>query len=56
VGAVHVEGILVLARSRSSSGRRLPLPSGREVRYRLDEVHLGPRLAVAAEGAGGNRE
>ena len=42
VGAVHVENILVLARSRSSSGRRLPLPSGREVRYRLDEVHLGP--------------
>ncbi len=51
VGAVHVERILVLARSRSSSDRRLPLPSGREVRYRLDEVHLRP----PSRGGGGGR-
>jgi tRNA(Ile)-lysidine synthase len=56
VGAIHVERILTLARSRSPSGRRLPLPGGREVRYRLDELHLGPRLAVAAGGSGGNGE
>jgi tRNA(Ile)-lysidine synthase len=52
VGAVHVDGILVLARSRSSSGRRLPLPGGREVRYRLDEVHLRPSRRGGGGGSG----
>jgi tRNA(Ile)-lysidine synthase len=52
VGAVHVESILVLARSRSSSGRRLPLPGGREVRYRLDELHL--RSPPRGDGGGGS--
>jgi tRNA(Ile)-lysidine synthase len=52
VGAVHVDGILVLARSRSSSGRRLPLPGGREVRYRLDELHLRPSRRGGGEGSG----
>jgi hypothetical protein len=47
VGAVHVERVLALARSRMASGRRLPLPGGREVRYRLGELWIGPRPAVA---------
>jgi tRNA(Ile)-lysidine synthase len=55
VGAVHVERILALARSEHASGRRLPLPGGREVRYRLGELCIGPRVAVA-EGTGLRRE
>ncbi len=40
VGAVHVEGILRLARAKAPSGRRLPLPGGREVLFTRDEVRL----------------
>jgi tRNA(Ile)-lysidine synthase len=56
VGAIHVERVLALACSAAPSGRHLPLPGGREVRYRHDEVRLGPRLPVAAEGAMLGRE
>jgi tRNA(Ile)-lysidine synthase len=54
VKAAHVEGILALAGSRGSPSRRLPLPGGREVRYRLGELHLRhpPRLG----GGGCGRE
>jgi tRNA(Ile)-lysidine synthase len=55
VRAVHVERILALARSKDSVRRRLPLPGGREVRYRQGELCLGPRAAVA-EGAALGRE
>jgi tRNA(Ile)-lysidine synthase len=51
VRAVHVDRILALARSRGSAGRRLPLPGGREVRYRQGQLCLGPRLTVAGEAA-----
>jgi tRNA(Ile)-lysidine synthase len=47
VGAVHVERILALAHSKTASGRRLPLPGRREVRYRLGELWIGPRSALA---------
>lgn len=47
VRAVHVERILALARSKDPAGRRLPLPGGREVRYRQGELCLGPRMTVA---------
>ena len=50
IGAVHVERILALARASAPSGRRLPLPGGREVRYRQGELRLGPRSHVAEEG------
>ena len=50
IGAVHVERILALARAADSSGRRLPLPGGREVRYRRGELRLGPRPTGDAEG------
>jgi tRNA(Ile)-lysidine synthase len=56
VGAIHVESVLALARSPAPSGRLLPLPGGRQVRYRHDEVRLGPRLPVAAGGAELGRE
>ena len=43
VGAVHVERVLLLARSRAPSGRRLPLPAGREARFTRDEVRFERR-------------
>ena len=47
VRAIHVERILALARSEDPVGRRLPLPGGREVRYRHGELCLGSRMTVA---------
>jgi tRNA(Ile)-lysidine synthase len=47
VGAVHVDQVLALARSKTASGRRLPLPGRREVRYGLGELWIGPSGAVA---------
>ena len=49
VGAVHVEGILRLARSKAPSGRRLPLPGGREARFTRDEVRLEKRIRAGGE-------
>ena len=43
VGAVHVEKLLELVRSKAPSGRRLPLPGGREATFAWDEVVIGPR-------------
>ncbi len=51
VRAVHVERILTLARSKGPAGRRLPLPGGREVRYRQGELSLWPPVAVAGDAA-----
>ena len=41
VGAGHIERILRLARSERRSGRRLPLPGGREAFFRFDELRIG---------------
>ena len=49
VSALHVEGILKLARSRAPSGRRLPLPGGREARFTRDEVRLEKRMRPGGE-------
>jgi tRNA(Ile)-lysidine synthase len=55
VGAGHVERILALVRVKAPSGRRLPLPGGREARFRRDDVRLGPRVAeMAKPGAVGS--
>ena len=43
VGSVHVEKLLELARSKAPSGRRLPLPGGREATFAWDELVIGPR-------------
>ena len=48
VTADHVEGILDLACAPASSGRRLPLPGGREAIVRFGELRLGRRGAPAA--------
>ena len=56
IRAVHVDRILALARSKTPSGRRVPLPGGREVRYGHVALRLGPRLPVAEEEAVGGRK
>ena len=48
VGQVHVERLLGLARSRRASGRRLPLPGGREAVVRFGELWIGPARAAWA--------
>jgi len=40
---VHIERIVDLALSPAPSGRRLPLPGGREAVFRFGEVVIGPR-------------
>jgi tRNA(Ile)-lysidine synthase len=51
VRAVHVERVLALA--GASTPGRLPLPGGREVRYRRGVVRLGPRPAAPAGNESG---
>jgi len=46
VTADQVERLLTLARRPGASGRRLPLPGGREASLRFDRLHIGPRRAV----------
>ena len=45
----HVDAILDLAGRRAPSGRRLPLPGGREAAVHFDEVHIGPARSPAAD-------
>jgi tRNA(Ile)-lysidine synthase len=45
---VHVSRLLALAASRRSSGRRLPLPGGREAIVEFDALRIGPRRSPAA--------
>jgi tRNA(Ile)-lysidine synthase len=45
VGHGHVEKLLSLA--GGASGRRLPLPGGREAFVRFGEIRIGPRVAAA---------
>jgi tRNA(Ile)-lysidine synthase len=40
VGAVHVQKVLDLARSREASGKSLPLPGGREARIHFDLIAI----------------
>jgi tRNA(Ile)-lysidine synthase len=51
VTAAHVERLLDLVVAPASSGRRLPLPGGREAVVHFDEVRLGSRPPEAPEGA-----
>jgi len=45
VGHDHVEKLLALA--GGGSGRRLPLPGGREACVRFEEIRIGPRVTAA---------
>ena len=49
VGAVHVDKALRLIRSKAPSGRRLPLPGGREARFTHDEVRLEKRAGTVSK-------
>ena len=46
VSMAHVERILDLAGSARPSGRRVPLPGGREAVFHFREVGIGPRSAA----------
>jgi tRNA(Ile)-lysidine synthase len=50
VTAGHVERLIDLAASPAPSGRRLPLPGGREAVFHFDEVRLGPTAGAPAPG------
>ena len=47
VAAVHVEKLLDLARSKAPSGRRLPLPGGREATFAWGDLIIGSRRPAA---------
>jgi tRNA(Ile)-lysidine synthase len=47
VGLTHVDRILALAAGPKPSGKRLPLPGGREAVAEWGEVRIGPRLSPA---------
>jgi len=47
VGLGHVDRVLDLAGAAAPSGRRLPLPGGREAAFRFGEVAVGPRRGPA---------
>jgi tRNA(Ile)-lysidine synthase len=49
VGALHVERILQLARAKAPSGRRLPLPGGREARFTRSDIRLEKRAGKATK-------
>lgn len=48
ISASHVERMLDLARSKTASGHRLPLPGGREALVRFGELRLGRRSETAS--------
>jgi tRNA(Ile)-lysidine synthase len=48
VTARHIERVLDLVASPAPSGRRLPLPGGREAVFHFDEIRLGSRRPAAA--------
>jgi tRNA(Ile)-lysidine synthase len=56
VGALHVERILQLARAKAPSGRRLPLPGGREARFTRDAVRLERRAGAGAKAVSSGEE
>lgn len=56
VGAVHVERVLQLARAKAPSGRRLPLPGGREARFTRDEVRFQEGAEKATKAVSSPRE
>jgi len=49
VSLEHVDAILDLAAREAPSGRRLPLPGGREAAIHFDEIHIGPARKAAED-------
>jgi tRNA(Ile)-lysidine synthase len=48
VSAAHIAKILETASGAAPSGRKLPLPGGREVRFSFDRIRLGRRIPPVA--------
>jgi tRNA(Ile)-lysidine synthase len=55
VGAGHVEQVLRLARAEAPSGRRLPLPGGREIRFTHRTLRLEMRAKRATKAVSSGR-
>jgi tRNA(Ile)-lysidine synthase len=55
VGALHVDRVLGLARAKAPSGRRLPLPGGRQARFTRDEVRIEKGAAAGAKAVSSRR-
>jgi len=56
VGALHVERVLRLARAKAPSGRRLPLPGGRDARFTRDAIRLEKRADLATKAVSSREE
>jgi tRNA(Ile)-lysidine synthase len=56
VGALHVERVLQLARAKAPSGRRLPLPGGREARFTRDTVRIERRAGKGTKAVSSSHE
>jgi tRNA(Ile)-lysidine synthase len=56
VGALHVDQVLHLARAKAPSGRRLPLPGGREARFTRDDVLFEKRAVRGAKAVSSPEE
>ena len=56
VGAVHVERALRLARAKAPSGRHLPLPGGREMRFTRDGIRIEKRTGKGAKAVSSSGE
>jgi tRNA(Ile)-lysidine synthase len=48
VKARHLERLLALAAARTTSGKAIALPGGREARVRFDQIRVGPRTPGVA--------
>jgi len=56
VSALHVDRVLHLARAKAPSGRRLPLPGGREARFTRDDVRLERRTGPGTKAVSSREE
>jgi tRNA(Ile)-lysidine synthase len=56
VGALHVDRVLALARAKAPSGRRLPLPGGREARFTRDDVRFEKRTGRGTKAVSSREE
>jgi len=56
VGALHIDQVLRLARAKAPSGRRLPLPGGREARFTRDDIRLEKRTGRGTKAVSSREE
>jgi len=56
VGALHIDQVLRLARAKAPSGRRLPLPGGREARFTRDDIRREKRTGRGTNAVSSREE